>query len=279
VLDDALRVDAGARAVFQRRRVLVGGVRQSVQHATGQPAQVPQVRQQVGQQVGRQVQRQQPAQVGVAVEQVHAVLVGHRVGGVCGRGRGRDHGRSGKASVCPSLRLPLAPCSLSRHPEPRPMSTTQFQVRKGQLATTRLVDLPDAPLADGQVRVRVAHFAYTSNNITYAAFGDAMHYWQFFPVPADADGTAWGCIPVWGFGDVVQSLHPGVAVGERLYGYWPMASHAVLQPAADGRTASATARRTARRCTRSTTSTSAAAATRSTPPTAKRCRRCCARCS
>jgi hypothetical protein len=80
------------------------------------------------------------------------------------------------------------------------------------------------------VRVRVAHFAYTSNNITYAAFGEAMHYWQFFPVPADADGTAWGCIPVWGFGDVVQSLHPGVAVGERLYGYWPMASHAVLQP-------------------------------------------------
>ena len=110
------------------------------------------------------------------------------------------------------------------------MSSTQFQVRKGQFATTRLVDLPDVALADGQVRVRIAHFAYTSNNITYAAFGDAMHYWDFFPVPADADGTAWGCIPVWGFGDVVQSLHPGVAVGERLYGYWPMATHAVLQP-------------------------------------------------
>jgi hypothetical protein len=29
---------------------------------------------------------------------------------------------------------------------------------------------------------------------------------------------------------VVQSLHPGVAVGERLYGYWPMASSAVLSP-------------------------------------------------
>lgn len=110
------------------------------------------------------------------------------------------------------------------------MTTTQFQVRKDQLATTRLVDEPDTPLAEGQVRVRIDHFAYTANNITYAAFGDAMNYWQFFPVPADADGTAWGCIPVWGFGDVVQSLHPGVAVGERLYGYWPMATHAVLQP-------------------------------------------------
>ena len=112
--------------------------------------------------------------------------------------------------------------------------TTTFHVRQDQLATTRLVQTADAPLADGQVRVRVDQFAFTSNNITYAAFGQAMQYWQFFPVPADADASAeapaWGCIPVWGFGTVVQSLHPGVAVGERLYGYWPMASHAVLQP-------------------------------------------------
>ncbi|MEN9629940.1 MAG: hypothetical protein RJA10_3168 [Pseudomonadota bacterium] len=110
------------------------------------------------------------------------------------------------------------------------MTTLQLQVRKDHLATTRLADLADAALADGQVRMRIAHFAYTANNITYAAFGDAMNYWGFFPVPPDADGVAWGCIPVWGFADVVQSLHPGVAVGERLYGYWPMASHAVLQP-------------------------------------------------
>lgn len=110
------------------------------------------------------------------------------------------------------------------------MTTTCLQVRQDQLATTRTVDAPDAPLAPGQVRVRVDHFAFTANNITYAAFGAAMQYWQFYPVAPDADGTAWGCIPVWGFGRVVQSLHPGVAVGERLYGYWPMASHAVLSP-------------------------------------------------
>ncbi|MBT9486163.1 MAG: DUF2855 family protein [Rubrivivax sp.] len=110
------------------------------------------------------------------------------------------------------------------------MSHIQFQVRRHALADTRIVTLPDAPLADGQVRVRVQYFAFTANNITYAAFGEAMQYWQFYPVPDDADGTAWGNIPVWGFADVVQSLHPGVAVGERLYGYWPMASHAVLQP-------------------------------------------------
>lgn len=111
------------------------------------------------------------------------------------------------------------------------MTTQRFEVRRNQLATTRLLDSPDAPLAAGQVRVRVDSFAFTANNITYAAFGETMHYWRFFPVTDDADGTAWGCIPVWGFGTVVQSLHPGVAVAERLYGYWPMASHAVLQPA------------------------------------------------
>jgi len=110
------------------------------------------------------------------------------------------------------------------------MSTTTMQVRKNQLQATRLQTDPDVELADGQVRVRIDSFALTSNNITYAAFGDAMNYWQFFPVPADAGGAAWGCIPVWGFGEVVQSRLPGMAVGERLYGYWPMASHAVLQP-------------------------------------------------
>lgn len=107
------------------------------------------------------------------------------------------------------------------------MSTTTLLVRKNALASTRLETAEDTPLADGQVRVRVDSFALTSNNITYAAFGDAMNYWQFFPTGEEG----WGTIPVWGFGSVVQSLHPGVAVGERLYGYYPMASATVLTPA------------------------------------------------
>ena len=109
------------------------------------------------------------------------------------------------------------------------MSTTTLLVRQDHLPTTRLQTRADTPLDDGQVRVQIASFALTSNNITYGAFGAAMHYWQFFPVSGD-DAAGWGCIPVWGFGVVVQSLHPAVAVGERLWGYWPMASHAVLQP-------------------------------------------------
>jgi len=105
--------------------------------------------------------------------------------------------------------------------------TTTLLVRKNQLAEARLHTATATPLADGQVRVRINAFALTSNNITYAAFGDAMNYWQFFPT-AEA---GWGIVPVWGFATVVQSLHPGVAVGERLYGYFPMASEAILTPA------------------------------------------------
>ena len=104
--------------------------------------------------------------------------------------------------------------------------TTTLLVQKNQLTTTRLATTPDAALGPGQVRVQVDPFALTSNNITYAAFGDAMSYWQFYPTGEDG----WGIVPVWGFGTVAQSLHPGVAVGERLYGYWPMASSAVLSP-------------------------------------------------
>lgn len=106
------------------------------------------------------------------------------------------------------------------------MSTTTLLVRKDRLAESRLETTQDQPLAPGQVRVRVDSFALTSNNITYAAFGDAMNYWQFFPTGQEG----WGIVPVWGFATVTQSLHPGVAVAERLYGYWPMASSAVLQP-------------------------------------------------
>lgn len=106
------------------------------------------------------------------------------------------------------------------------MSTTTLLTRKDALSTTRVDQHEDTPLAPGQVRVRVDAFALTTNNITYAAFGDDMNYWQFFP----SGEEGWGIVPVWGFGSVVQSMHPGVAVGERLYGYFPLADHAVLQP-------------------------------------------------
>ena len=103
---------------------------------------------------------------------------------------------------------------------------TDFVVRKDRLAETRLRMRPMAALSAGQVRLAVESFALTTNNITYAKLGDAMDYWQFFPTGEDA----WGCIPVWGFARVVESQCDGVTVGEKLYGYLPMASHLVAEP-------------------------------------------------
>ena len=110
--------------------------------------------------------------------------------------------------------------------------TTDFLVRKDQLGTTTVRTTHATALADGQVRIGIDRFALTSNNITYAAMGDAMQYWQFFTVAdGTGDGLAWGRIPVWGFGTVLASNHPGVAVGERLYGYFPMSNMVDLMPA------------------------------------------------
>ena len=105
--------------------------------------------------------------------------------------------------------------------------TRSFIVERRQLKTSRWAESPPATLADGDVRLAIDAFALTSNNVTYAAFGDAMNYWSFFPT-GDA---ATGCIPVWGFANVVESRCDGVAVGERFYGYFPIASDVVLQPA------------------------------------------------
>ena len=113
------------------------------------------------------------------------------------------------------------------------MNTLNFLVQKDSIHTTALRETPEAALADGEVRIHIDRFALTANNITYAAFGDVMNYWNFFPTTGLGGGDAdngFGRIPVWGFGSVSQSSHPGVAVGERLYGYFPMSSSVVLQP-------------------------------------------------
>lgn len=114
-------------------------------------------------------------------------------------------------------------------PNRAPAGALDFQVRRDDLRTTRFAPLDaieDAPLADGEVLASVDAFAFTANNVTYAVFGDGMHYWDFFPAP---DG--WGRVPVWGFGTVRRSAAPGVEPGERLYGYFPMSSWLRLQPA------------------------------------------------
>ena len=109
------------------------------------------------------------------------------------------------------------------------MKATQFVVARHDLKQCQFVDmvLPDAAgLPDESLLVKVDRFAFTANNITYALLGEQMKYWHLFPAP---DG--FGNIPVWGFGDVIASRHPTVPEGERLFGYFPMATHLVIEAA------------------------------------------------
>ena len=122
--------------------------------------------------------------------------------------------------------------------------TTMFAVGRGDLRRTSWLETPAVALAPGEARLRIELFALTANNITYGAFGESMRYWDFFPT-GDA---ATGCIPVWGFATVSESRVDGVDVGERFYGYWPMADEVVLRRRASSPPASSTARRTAASC-------------------------------
>jgi hypothetical protein len=102
--------------------------------------------------------------------------------------------------------------------------STDFIVNRRDLAECRVVHSPISPGA-GDVVLAVEQFALTANNITYAVAGDSMSYWDFFPAEA-----GWGRVPVWGYARVLESQHPDIAVGERLYGYLPMSTHLLVHP-------------------------------------------------
>jgi hypothetical protein len=119
--------------------------------------------------------------------------------------------------------------------------TLVFEVAKNDLSQTRVVEQNiEQPLADNEVLLKVSKFALTANNISYGITGDALGYWQFFPVnnvPSDtasnsitsttntAQQTQWGRLPVMGFADVVSSNNKDINVGERVWGFMPMATH------------------------------------------------------
>jgi hypothetical protein len=99
--------------------------------------------------------------------------------------------------------------------------TSQRDPAEGRLHTVR-----SASLQAGWVRLAVRRVSITTNNVTYALFGERMSYWQFFPT----EQQGWGIVPVWGFADVVESNVPEIAVGTRFFGYWPLADTVDVQP-------------------------------------------------
>lgn len=97
---------------------------------------------------------------------------------------------------------------------------------KSDPGDTRMEDVPaHGELREGDVVLALDRFSLTTNNITYAAYGNAIGYWRVFPTGQDD----FGMMPVWGFADVAASRAPGVDVGARVFGYFPMADALVVQ--------------------------------------------------
>jgi len=102
-----------------------------------------------------------------------------------------------------------------------------FEVERADLHKSRVVDEEPSDPEPGQALLRVDAFGLTANNVTYGVVGETLRYWDFFPTD---DPDTWGRIPVWGFADVVASNEPGVAEGDRVYGYLPMSTHLTVNP-------------------------------------------------
>lgn len=107
------------------------------------------------------------------------------------------------------------------------LTITQIQVKQDDLANTKtkLIEVDEQKLATGDIVLATESFGFSANNITYAALGNGMGYWGFFP----AD-EGYGIVPVWGFATVAFSKHPDITVGDKVFGYLPMASHLVVRP-------------------------------------------------
>jgi len=106
------------------------------------------------------------------------------------------------------------------------MNIKEVWVNKQDYRQTLIKKFPQKTLNDGEVKVAITKFALTSNNVGYAISGDSIGYWNYFPT----NDENWGKVTVWGVAEVVESKHHDIAIGEKLYGFFPMASHVTLQP-------------------------------------------------
>src|SRR6185312_12757581 len=104
-----------------------------------------------------------------------------------------------------------------------------FLISRTDLHECRFEDAPAPAPGPGEALLTVEAFGLTSNNITYAKFGEAMSYWSFFPA---AEG--WGRMPVWGFATVAESRAEGLPEGARIYGYLPPSSELLVTPVRTG---------------------------------------------
>jgi NADPH:quinone reductase-like Zn-dependent oxidoreductase len=102
---------------------------------------------------------------------------------------------------------------------------TELWTNRADLRETKTVTRSAPELREGEVLMKIEKVGLTANNVSYAVTGDSIGYWGYFP----ADET-WGKVPAWGFAHVVDSNCAEIESGERVWGFFPLASHVVLRP-------------------------------------------------
>lgn len=104
-------------------------------------------------------------------------------------------------------------------------------IDRSDLAATRIEASTLDPLARDEALIRIDRVAITANNVTYAAVAHLIPYFEFFPSGFEGHGR----LPVWGFGEVVETASDQVELGGRLFGIWPSSTHVVIRPERRGR--------------------------------------------
>lgn len=103
----------------------------------------------------------------------------------------------------------------------------ELLVKRDDLDVTEVRRIATPELDADQVELAVERLALTTNNVTYARWGDTgPSFWNAFP----ATDPAWGRLPLWGFARVARSRHPGFPVGARFFGLLPSSSHHLVLP-------------------------------------------------
>ena len=98
-------------------------------------------------------------------------------------------------------------------------------VKRSELGTSKRNSKAAGNLSAGEVRVQIEKIGLSSNNVSYASAGDFLGYWLHFSYDSE-----WGVVHVWVFAKLIESQCPDVFLGERIFGFLPMASEAVFKP-------------------------------------------------
>ena len=89
------------------------------------------------------------------------------------------------------------------------MALTEIWVDRSDYRRTKAIPGEVPQPGDGEIVVAIDKFALTANNVTYAASGDLLGYWQFYPTAEDA----WGKVTVWGLPRSLTAKYPALAWG------------------------------------------------------------------